>query len=163
MDRDEISGISREFEEVLEQVSAGIQPAEQVTGQPVPDEKLSGQQSFEKNAAARAVQEQSASSQGAREQQEAGQPVSGRIKAWKQPQDKAVKELFYAQEPDSCQKEHNGENRTAGKAAKENEYRDDGEVNGGGNNVGNNNGGDNSEEYNTEEYSEEEYLSLIHI
>ena len=38
MDRDEISGISREFEEVLEQVSAGIQPAEQVTGQPVPDE-----------------------------------------------------------------------------------------------------------------------------
>lgn len=55
MDRDEISGISREFEEVLEQVSAGIQPAEQVTGQPVPDEKLSGQQSFEKNAAARAV------------------------------------------------------------------------------------------------------------
>lgn len=160
MDRDEISGISREFEEVLEQVSAGIQPAEQVTGQPVPDEKLSGQQSFEKNAAARAVQEQSASSQGAREQQEAGQPVSGRIKAWKQPQDKAVKELFYAQEPDSCQKEHNGENRTAGKAAKENEYRDDGEVNGGGNNVGNNggnNGGDNSEEYNTEEYSEEEY------
>ena len=71
MDRDEISGISREFEEVLEQVSAGIQPAEQVTGQPVPDEKLSGQQSFEKNAAAR----------GAREQQEAGQPVSGRIKA----------------------------------------------------------------------------------
>ena len=56
MDRDEISGISREFEEVLEQVSAGIQPAEQVTGQPVPDEKLSGQQSFEKNAAARAVQ-----------------------------------------------------------------------------------------------------------
>ena len=42
MDRDEISGISREFEEVLEQVSAGIQPAEQVTGQPVPDEKLSG-------------------------------------------------------------------------------------------------------------------------
>lgn len=25
MDRDEISGISREFEEVLEQVSAGIQ------------------------------------------------------------------------------------------------------------------------------------------
>ncbi len=48
MDRDEISGISREFEEVLEQVSAGIQPAEQVTGQPVPDEKLSGQQSFEK-------------------------------------------------------------------------------------------------------------------
>lgn len=72
-----------------------------------------------------------------------------------------MKELFYAQEPDSCQKEHNGENRTAGKAAKENEYRDDGEVNGGGNNVGNNNGGnnggDNSEEYNTEEYSEEEY------
>ncbi len=68
--------------------------------------------------------------------------------------------MFYAQEPDSCQKEHNGENRTAGKAAKENEYRDDGEVNGGGNNVGNNggnNGGDNSEEYNTEEYSEEEY------
>ena len=121
MDRDEISGISREFEEVLEQVSAGIQPAEQVTGQPVPDEKLSGQQSFEKNAAARAVQEQSASSQGAREQQEAGQPVSGRIKAWKQPQDKAVKELFYAQEPGSCQKEHNGENRTAGKAAEENE------------------------------------------
>lgn len=157
MDRDEISGISREFEEVLEQVSAGIQPAEQVTGQPVPDEKLSGQQSFEKNAAARAVQEQSASSQGAREQQEAGQPVSGRIKAWKQPQDKAVKELFYAQEPDRCQKEHNGENRTAGRAAKENEYRDDGEVNGGGNNNGGNNGGDNSEEYNTEEYSEEEY------
>ena len=46
--------------------------------------------------------------------------------------------MFYAQEPDSCQKEHNGENRTAGKAAKKkkNEYRDDGEVNGGGNNVG---------------------------
>ena len=39
MDRDEISGISREFEEVLEQVSAGIQPAEQVTGQPVPDSR----------------------------------------------------------------------------------------------------------------------------
>ena len=80
MDRDEISGISREFEEVLEQVSAGIQPAEQVTGQPVPDEKLSDSRALKKRSA-RAVQEQSASSQGAREQQEAGQPVSGRIKA----------------------------------------------------------------------------------
>ncbi|MFR6327697.1 MAG: hypothetical protein ACLUOI_01940 [Eisenbergiella sp.] len=104
--QDEISGISREFEEVLEQVSAGIQPAEQVTGQPVPDEKLSGQQSFEKTQRPGPYRNRVP----ARVPGTAG----GRTacfrpdKAWKQPQDKAVKELFYAQEPDSCQKEHNG-------------------------------------------------------
>ena len=109
MDRDEISGISREFDEVLEQVSAGNQPADQKTGQPSQDGALPAHQDLEKEAATN-MQEQREQGQESQKARTAGQPGSGRIRAWKQPQEKTEEEFYYMEdEPPAYQADDAGD------------------------------------------------------
>lgn len=102
MDRDEISGISRDIEAVLEQVAAGGQPdlrengdtvseeAREVTGESAARNRELRKQNHENRKTARETQEEPGGK--GQTPQENG---PARVKAWKQPKETETHELFY--------------------------------------------------------------------